>query len=224
MPRNPDNPRPGSKTIPRRPDPEPAEPAEDEQIPGLEPEQPAEPEPAAAEPIRPKRGRPPLFGPKRPKPEARKLSEGTRKKIHRERVELSNAQLAAQLEAALEKVGALLLVTAQLTSNPRLDYDGQVVIARAKPVAAELALLAKKNPAVERALRMLFTGGDLTRAVLVLASVAVPIAANHGAFPEHVFDQIGPLLGAPPLPPRPGPDGNPVAADFPAASVNGSSN
>lgn len=69
------------------------------------------------------------------------------------------------------------------------QFDGQCIVAGAPELAKAMDALAKQDPAVQRALERLVAGSTWGQVITAAASVAMPIAANHGALPP-------PMLGA----------------------------
>lgn len=110
-----------------------------------------------------------------------------------------------------------LLTTLGLGVSVINGFDGQVIIFKAETVARELDDLARQNPQVHRVLSQLVAASAWGSVATVLASVAVPIAMNHGAIPANpllvgafVPDELVPLLD-PPTPPEPAePSGDPA--------------
>ncbi len=80
-------------------------------------------------------------------------------------------------------------------------YDGMVVLDKSERLAEELNDLAQKNDRVYAALENMLTAGVWSGLVMVTASIAVPIAANHGL----VDRRLAPLFGQP-MPPEPEPE------------------
>ncbi len=94
------------------------------------------------------------------------------------------------------------MVLAGLT-NPRLAYDGQVLVANADKLAAELAAQADRSPKLKRALESLFTVSGWAGTIGVMAAVVVPIAANHGLLPAPTATMVGAKLPPPREPKEP---------------------
>lgn len=151
-------------------------------------EQPAdEPAPAPAEPA--KRGRPKGARDRAPRRKPPTGSSSTAKRPPSKPA--GTAALQRQLEEAIGKLGALLVIAGTVRAAPKLVFDGEVIVAKAGDLATELALLASKNPQLEKWLRQLLAGSDYGRTIMVVASVAVPILANHGVVPVELAAVFG---------------------------------
>lgn len=84
------------------------------------------------------------------------------------------SSLKAQLEEAITSIGFLVMF-----AN---GDDGRAIMAGAPKQADALANWAKKNPAVDAALRRMLAASDYGAIVFAFAPTALAIAANHGLF------------------------------------------
>lgn len=94
--------------------------------------------------------------------------------------------LKTQLRDLITSVGAMLML-----ANAA---DGQAVIAGAAAQADALDALAKKNPAVRRALEGLLTASVYGQLIAAFAPTVLTIAANHGKVPPLVAGMVGAAL------------------------------
>jgi len=91
--------------------------------------------------------------------------------------------IKAKISETLTSIGSMLIITGSVKADPRIVFDGQVLIARADAVAEAVDKIAAENPAVKKALERLFTGSSYAQLAITVAGVAVPIAAAHGLVP-----------------------------------------
>lgn len=101
--------------------------------------------------------------------------------------------LKKQIEDSITALGAVLLLF-----NPA---DAQCIIAGAPQQAAALDALAKKNPAVRRALELLLTASVYGQLIAAFAPTVLGIAANHGKVPPLVAGIVGATLSGTPAGP-----------------------
>lgn len=78
------------------------------------------------------------------------------------------------------------LIGSGLTMFPRTREDGLVLLAGGDAWVEATMTLAKSDPRVRRALDMALSGGAWGGFIVATASIAVPIAANHGLVPAFV--------------------------------------
>lgn len=98
-----------------------------------------------------------------------------------------------------------------LSGTPRLVLDGELLQAKRDEIASAVGTVAEANPAVMRTLERMATASTYGALVTVLASVALPIAANHGLLPpialalsrEPDFTTRAVALGPPAPKPKP---------------------
>ena len=83
----------------------------------------------------------------------------------------------------VDTVAAFLL----LASDPRLNLDGELLQAKRDEIASAVGTAAAENPSLLRTLERLATASTYGALVMVLTSVALPIAANHGLLPPVVW-------------------------------------
>jgi hypothetical protein len=102
----------------------------------------------------------------------------------------------ALAESIRSLAGALML--AGITTSPRLLYDAEIIAGKADELAAEVVAVAERNPAMYAALVTMVKGGQWAKLAALVASVAVPILANHGVLPVEAAE----LVGAAKPPPR----------------------
>jgi hypothetical protein len=120
-----------------------------------------------------------------------------------------------------------LLTTAGLGLSMVNAFDGALLVTKAEDTARQLDDLAKQNDAVYRVLSQLVTASAWGSVATVLASIAVPIAINHGAVPPNptlvaafVPAELIPLLATPTAPADPEPEREPAAAGPSANGAN----
>lgn len=63
-------------------------------------------------------------------------------------------------------------------------FDGAVILDRSEKLARALDVVAKENPSVDRALRMLVEGSGWGAVGAAVASIVVPIGWRHGIVPD----------------------------------------
>ena len=103
-------------------------------------------------------------------------------------------KLQRELTTTLQEICGMLAVLSIV--RPKLAYDAQIVGDNADKLAAELVRLSKRMPWLDKALRALVASRDSTQLLVVLGSIGVPIAANHGLIPA----SMAMVVGAPPPP------------------------
>lgn len=97
---------------------------------------------------------------------------------------VSGKSTDAALKEGLESyVG---LIGSGLTMLPRTREDGLVILAGGDAWVEATMTLAKSDPRVRHALDVALTGGAWGGFIVATASIAVPIAANHGLVPAFV--------------------------------------
>lgn len=106
--------------------------------------------------------------------------------------------LKAQLKDTITTIGTMVLFLS--------PADGQAIIAGAPAQADALDALAKKNPAVRRALEGLLTASVYGQLIAAFAPTVLTIAANHGKVPPVVASLAGAAM-APPAAPEPDANG-----------------
>jgi len=100
-------------------------------------------------------------------------------------------QLKKVITGQVEQVGGLIVLAGAALQRPALIVDGQIIAMRSEAVGAEIAAIAERNPAVKRALLRMTETAGIAQTIAVVASVALPIAANHGLVP---VDLVGPFV------------------------------
>src|SRR5450759_2227117 len=78
------------------------------------------------------------------------------------------------------------LIGSGLTMLPRTREDGLVLLAGGDAWVEATMTLAKSDPRVRHALDVALTGGAWGGFIVATASIAIPIAANHGLVPAFV--------------------------------------
>lgn len=89
--------------------------------------------------------------------------------------------------------------------SPKLAYDCAIIGSNSEALSKELVRLAETNPWLERALRSLVAVRETGQILVLLTTIALPIAANHGLFGAAGPD-LATLVGAP-RPPQAGEGG-----------------
>lgn len=85
------------------------------------------------------------------------------------------------LEDRLEELFAGIAVSLQVAGQ---GADAAIVAQQAEPMAAAWGDLARQNAKVKEILERIVSGGAWGAVFLATASVAIPIAQNHGWYPE----------------------------------------
>lgn len=117
-------------------------------------------------------------------------------KSHRN-VGTGSSAKARQLQTISDGVQSTLALAGMLVSA--FDaYDGEIILTRSPQVAEALTRLADQNAQVRQALSAFFRVSVYGELAAVLATIAVPIAANHGVLPR----EAAMLVGAPVPEPR----------------------
>lgn len=86
------------------------------------------------------------------------------------------------------------LIGSGLTMLPRTRADGMIILEGGDAWVEATMTLAKSDPRVRHALDIALTGGAWGGFIVATASIAVPIAANHGlvpAFVGHMMQDMG---------------------------------
>ena len=78
------------------------------------------------------------------------------------------------------------LIGSGLTMFPRTRDDGLIVLAGGDKWVEATMTLAKSDPRIRRALDLALTGGAWGGFIVATASIAIPIASNHGLVPAFV--------------------------------------
>lgn len=86
-----------------------------------------------------------------------------------------------------------LLIIGKLVGDIVNPVDGQIISEHAKPIAEGWQTLAWENPAVAKVLDSLTSGGAWGAALMPTASLAIAVAANHGA-----LTRFGSIFAGPP--------------------------
>jgi len=87
------------------------------------------------------------------------------------------------------------MIGAGLTMFPATQADGLVIIKGGEAWVDSLMVLAKSDARVRRVLETAMTGGAWGGFIISTASIAVPIAANHGLVPQFVANLVGVDMG-----------------------------
>lgn len=126
-------------------------------------------------------GKPLIYGGRGRKPT--RCDEHKRNKATGGGTRRSNSKLGA-LEANLKSnfstIGTMVFMVNQ--------FDGQVILERSEDLAKSLVAVAEQNPKVRQALENMMTASAWSQVVMVGASIAIPIAANHGLLPSAVMN------------------------------------
>lgn len=99
----------------------------------------------------------------------------------------------AALKEGLESY--VTLIGSGLTMLPRTREDGLVVLAGGDAWVEATMTLAKSDPRVRHALDVALTGGAWGGFIVATASIAIPIAANHGLVPAFVGNMMQSMSG-----------------------------
>lgn len=95
----------------------------------------------------------------------------------------AKASLKAQLTAELTFLGTTVFFVNR--------YDGQVILTKASDTAEALDKLASENPKIKKALENMLSFSTWSAVGMALASIAVPIAANHNLAPDNFAAMFG---------------------------------
>ena len=80
--------------------------------------------------------------------------------------------LRSQLQESFAGIGAMVYLVNQ--------FDGSVLLAKSEATANSLILLAERDPKIRRALQAAMSAQSYLQLAMVLGTVAIPIAWNHG--------------------------------------------
>ena len=105
-----------------------------------------------------------------------------------------NPKVDQLVSESLTQLGGAVYVFGVASNNPRLAYDGNVIVFNADAVGAAMKDLTDNNPKMAAAIERMFTTGKNARALMTIAGVAVPILANHGAIPVGAVPLVAPQL------------------------------
>lgn len=115
-------------------------------------------------------------------------ADGTPKKRRGRPPGSKNKSSGKSTDAALKEglESYVTLIGSGLTMLPRTREDGLVVLAGGDAWVEATMTLAKSDPRVRHALDVALTGGAWGGFIVATASIAIPIAANHGLVPAVV--------------------------------------
>lgn len=99
--------------------------------------------------------------------------------------------LKPRLQETIGAVGLGVTALGGMAGNPRVAFDGAVVLDRAEPLAEALDALAKENPRVRKTLEMVLASSAWSGVAVASAGIVIPILANHGIIPRSAAMAVG---------------------------------
>lgn len=111
------------------------------------------------------------------------------KRVGRPMHKATREQLRKDVERTLNEVCGMLMVAGLV--SPKLAYDAAIIQSNADKLAVELVRLGERAEWVDRALRALVTMREGSQVLVLVGTIIIPIAANHGLLPAGTAQLVG---------------------------------